>query len=92
MKIKNVGVVIGAGMLVAAMGLFGCSSNAGSSASSSAAEDSSAATATEEVVLVNDGKLTVAASLDFPPFENLEGEGRGLRGGPHEGACPADGA
>ncbi len=74
MKIKNVGVVIGAGMLVAAMGLFGCSSNAGSSASSSAAEDSSAATATEEVVLVNDGKLTVAASLDFPPFENLEGE------------------
>ena len=24
--------------------------------------------------LVNDGKLTVAASLDFPPFENLNGD------------------
>lgn len=25
-------------------------------------------------MLVNPGKLTIAASLDFPPFENLEGE------------------
>lgn len=72
MKLKNIGAVIGAGMLVCALGLAGCSGNGGaSSASSSAAGEGAAA---EEAVLVNDGKLTVAASLDFPPFENLEGE------------------
>ena len=72
MKLKNIGAVIGAGMLVCALGLVGCSGNDGASSASSSAADDSAAT--EEATLVNDGKLTVAASLDFPPFENLEGE------------------
>lgn len=69
MKIKNVGIAICAGMMVAALGLAGCSGG-----SSSAASSSSAAETTEEIMLVNPGKLTIAASLDFPPFENLEGE------------------
>lgn len=71
MKLKNIGVVIGAGMLVAALGLVGCSGGNNTEGANTAP---AADMATDEVVLVNDGKLTVAASLDFPPFENLEGE------------------
>ncbi len=71
MKIKKIGIAAAAFALVAAVALSGCSSQP--AASSSASADSSAQETTE-AVLVNDGKLTVAASLDFPPFENLEGE------------------
>lgn len=67
MKIKSIGAIIGAGMLAAAVGLFGCTSNEASSASSAEEE-----AATEDLVVLNGGKLTIAASLDFPPFENLE--------------------
>lgn len=70
MKLKNIGIVFGAGLLVAALGLFGCSSNSGASNASSA---NTTDAATEEITLINDGKLTIAASLDFPPFENLNG-------------------
>ncbi len=70
MKIKKLGIVLCAGAMAAVLGLAGCSSSGGTSAASS----SSAAEETEEIVLVNPEKLTVAASLDFPPFENLEGE------------------
>ncbi|MCI9128722.1 MAG: basic amino acid ABC transporter substrate-binding protein [Eggerthellaceae bacterium] len=71
MKLKKLGALLGAGALVCALGLVGCS---GSDASSSSSAPASSGEAADEVVLVNDGKLTVAASLDFPPFENLEGE------------------
>ena len=71
MKIKKIGIAAAAFALVAAVALSGCNSQP--AASSSASADSSAQETTE-AVLVNDGKLTVAASLDFPPFENLEGE------------------
>lgn len=72
MKIKNIGAVIGAGMLVAALGLAGCASNEGAPAGD--AGSSADAEQATEIELLNDGKLTIAASLDFPPFENLEGE------------------
>lgn len=72
MKMKKIGIVAACGALVAALALVGCSS--GTSASSSSSAASSSSEAASEVVLVNDGVLTVAASLDFPPFENLEGE------------------
>ena len=72
MKIKKWGVVLAYGALVAALGLFGCSSNGSSSASSSASSD--AASTEAGYTLVNDGTLTIATSPDFPPFENLEGD------------------
>ncbi|WP_165062476.1 ABC transporter substrate-binding protein [Adlercreutzia sp. ZJ154] len=72
MKIKKIGIAAAAFALVAAVALPGCSSQPAGSSSSSASDASNAGSA--EVALVNDGKLTVAASLDFPPFENLEGE------------------
>ncbi|WP_172135308.1 ABC transporter substrate-binding protein [Adlercreutzia sp. ZJ473] len=69
MKIKKWGALVACGALVAALGLFGCSSNnAASSASSSAAAESGAGGLT----LLKEGTLTVATSPDYPPFENLE--------------------
>ncbi|WP_165055849.1 MULTISPECIES: ABC transporter substrate-binding protein [unclassified Adlercreutzia] len=69
MKIKKWGALVACGALVAALGLFGCSSNnAASSASSSAAADGDAGSLT----LLKEGTLTVATSPDYPPFENLE--------------------
>lgn len=62
MKLKNLAKVFSvAAVLALAMALMvGCSS--GSSKSDS------------DYKLVNDGKLTVATSLDFPPFESLDGD------------------
>ena len=62
MKLKNLVKVFSvAAVLTLAMALMvGCSS--GSSKSDS------------DYKLVNDGKLTVATSLDFPPFESLDGD------------------
>ncbi len=61
--------LIAALALVAAFALGGCSSSSDSSTGSAnsdapAADDGS-------YTLVEDGKLTVVASIDFPPFENL---------------------
>lgn len=69
MKLKKLGIIAIAGALVAALALVGCSSTASSSSSSSSA----AAEATEPIY-VTEGKLTVAVSPDFPPFENIEGD------------------
>ena len=62
--------------LVAAFALAGCSSGG---TSDSAADNSSDAAADGSYTLVEEGKLTVAASLDFPPFENLvDGQAEGF--------------
>ena len=68
MKMKKWGVVAACGMLVAALGMFGCSSNAASSSSSA----SGSADADAGMTLVKDGVLTVGVSPDYPPFENIE--------------------
>lgn len=67
MKFKSIAALAASAAMVAALGLAGCSGGSNSAASS--ASDNSAAT--KEMVLVEDGKLTVIGSLDFPPFENL---------------------
>ncbi len=69
MKMKKWGVVLACGMLVAALGMFGCASN---DASSSSAASSSSDAAAQDLGLTTDGKLTVAVSPDYPPFENIE--------------------
>ncbi len=71
MKMKRIAVAAAAFALVSAVALAGCSGEPAASSSSSASEDAQGTT--EEMVLIDDGKLTIAASLDFPPFENLEG-------------------
>ena len=70
MKMKKWGAIAVGAMMVATLGMFGCSSNGGSSASSAASD----ATSDAGYTLVKEGKLTVAPSPDFPPFENLEGD------------------
>ena len=68
MNIKKWGALVAAGALAASLALFGCSSgDQGATTSSTSGNDAG-------YTLVNDGKLTVAASLDFPPFENLNGD------------------
>ena len=71
MKMKRIAVAAAAFALVSAVALAGCSGEPAASSSSSASEDAQGTT--EEMALIDDGKLTIAASLDFPPFENLEG-------------------
>lgn len=68
MTVKKWGALVAAGALAAALTLFGCSSGGENSDSSSGSASDAGYT------LINDGKLTVAASLDFPPFENLNGD------------------
>lgn len=70
MNVKKWGLLAVAGALVASLALFGCSSGGSTSSSSSAGSTGGSDTG---YTLVNSGKLTVAASLDFPPFENLNG-------------------
>lgn len=70
MKMKKWAVLVAAGALAASLALFGCSSGGGQD-SGAKSNDGNATDA--GYTLVNDGKLTVAASLDFPPFENLNG-------------------
>ncbi|MBE6473024.1 MAG: amino acid ABC transporter substrate-binding protein [Coriobacteriaceae bacterium] len=75
-------------VMVAALALVGCSSGSSSSAASSSASASSksasasaasSSAASGEMKLLNSGKLVVATSPDYPPFENLEnGEYVGL--------------
>lgn len=68
MTFKKWGALIAAGALAAALTLFGCSSGGENAQSTSEPASDSGYT------LIEDGKLTVAASLDFPPFENLNGD------------------
>lgn len=53
------------------LALVGCSSSSTTAATTSAAA-SEADVEAESLNLVEEGKLTVASSPDFPPFENLE--------------------
>ena len=62
---KKLGVVAVLFALVASIGLFGCSSN-------NESKDNNAESA--DYTLLNDGKLVVGLSPDYPPFENLEGD------------------
>ena len=74
MKAKKYLVLAALAVMVAALALVGCSS--GSSSSSSASASSEAA---GDIALLEEGKLIVATSPDYPPFENLEnGEYVGL--------------
>lgn len=62
MKFKKWGVVAATCALVASLGMFGCASEEkGSEPAADAAE----------YTLLEDGKLIVATSPDYPPFENL---------------------
>lgn len=74
--------LVAAGALAAALALVGCASgNSGSGAASGSASASASgsASASTEMKLVKEGKLLIATSPDFPPFENLEnGEMVGL--------------
>ena len=78
-KKKFLGVAL-ASVMVMSLALFGCSSSGSSSTSSSSDSSSDSTTSTtSSYTLLEDGKLTVASSLDYPPFENLEnGEAVGL--------------
>lgn len=68
MNKSKLGALAISAMMVATLGLFGCSS----SSSSSSSQSSSAAAEAEEMVLLNDGELTIITSPDYPPFENVE--------------------
>lgn len=68
MNIKKWSALIAAGALAASLTLFSCSSGGDQGSTTSASGTDTGYT------LINDGKLTVAASLDFPPFENLNGD------------------
>ena len=94
MKVRKYLVLAALGIMVAALALVGCSSSGSSSASASGSASSASASASAssasasasassaaagEITLIADGKLTVATSPDYPPFENLEnGEYVGL--------------
>lgn len=74
--------LVAAGALAAALALVGCASGnsgSGSASGSASASASGSASASAEMKLVKEGKLLIATSPDFPPFENLEnGEMVGL--------------
>lgn len=74
--------LVAAGALAAALALVGCASGnsgSGSASGSALASASGSASASTEMKLVKEGKLLIATSPDFPPFENLEnGEMVGL--------------
>lgn len=70
MKLKKVTALIAVGMLAATLTLFGCSSGG---TGDSAAKPEAGSGTDAGYSLITDGKLTVAGSLDFPPFENLNG-------------------
>ena len=74
--------LVAAGAFAAALALVGCASGnsgSGSASGSASASASGSASASTEMKLVKEGKLLIATSPDFPPFENLEnGEMVGL--------------
>ena len=65
MKMKKWGIVAASFALVASLGLFGCSSDEPADQQDPAGNDAAAYT------LLEAGKLVVATSPDYPPFENL---------------------
>ncbi|MBQ3106125.1 MAG: amino acid ABC transporter substrate-binding protein [Eggerthellaceae bacterium] len=65
MKMKKWAALAACGMLAASLALFGCSSEKGGEAGGNAEGDAAAYT------LLNEGKLIVGTSPDYPPFENL---------------------
>jgi len=77
MKMKKLLAIVAACMLVAAFGLFGCGQQQAAEepapAEDQAAPAEDQAAAAVDYTLLNEGKLTVATSPDFPPFENLDG-------------------
>ena len=72
MKVKKFAAVAAAGALAASLALFGCSSGGDAPAQTDEGQDASNAEAS--YTLVSEGKLTIATSPDYPPFENLEGD------------------
>ncbi len=87
MKASKYIVLAAVAVMVAALALVGCSSGGSSSAASSASGSSASASSTsasstasaDKPKLLTEGKLVVATSPDYPPFENLEnGEYVGL--------------
>lgn len=66
MKLKKLSAVLAAGVLAAALGIAGCSSNGGS--------DEPEAT-TDEYTLLTPGTIVFATSPDYPPFESLDESG-----------------
>ena len=71
MKFNKLAVIAAACGLVAALGLFGCGGQQSAPADQPAGDQPAAAA---DYTLLNEGKLTVATSPDFPPFENLDGD------------------
>ena len=79
MKAKKYIVLAALAVMVAALALVGCSSGSSSASASASAEASASSAASGDMTLVTDGKLTIATSPDYPPFENLvDGEYVGL--------------
>ena len=91
MKAKKLIVLAAMALAVMALALVGCSSGGSASSASASASASSASAASSEAApsasaeaagdytLLTEGKLTVATSPDYPPFENLvDGEYVGL--------------
>ena len=85
MKVSKYLVLAALGVLVAALALVGCSSgsssksastsasaSASTAASASSASTSASSAASGDMQLIASGKLTIATSPDYPPFENLE--------------------
>ena len=85
MKVSKYLVLAALGVLVAALALVGCSSgsssksastsasaSASTAASASSASTSASSAAAGDIKLIANGKLTIATSPDYPPFENLE--------------------
>lgn len=67
--------LVAAGALATALALVGCASGnsgSGSASGSASASASGSASASTVMKLVKEGKLLIATSPDFPPFENLE--------------------
>ena len=91
-KTSKLIVLAAVGIMIAALGIFGCSSGSSSASASASASGSSAsasatsasasassAAAATEIKLLTDGKLVIGTSPDYPPFANLEnGEFVGL--------------
>ena len=86
MKANKFALLAVLAFVVAALALVGCSSSSSSSSSEAASSDSAAASEASasaavegDIALITEGKLTIATSPDYPPFENLEnGEYVGL--------------
>ena len=89
MKARKFIVLAAMAMAVVALALVGCSSGGSSSAAASgsaasgsesaASAEASGSAAAGDYTLITPGKLTIATSPDYPPFENLvDGEYVGL--------------